>query len=73
MSDDECIHGLGPVAACTICNGREKRERAAAAETWTVFRSRYDGQCPECNLPIRAGDWIAWREGATARHEECAP
>lgn len=31
MSDhNECIHGLGPVAACVICNGRAKREAVEA-------------------------------------------
>jgi hypothetical protein len=24
--DDECVHGLGEVAACVLCNGRARRE-----------------------------------------------
>lgn len=30
MEDDECIHGLGPVSACVICNGRGRQEHAPA-------------------------------------------
>lgn len=26
MADEECVHGLGPVAACVLCNGRARRE-----------------------------------------------
>lgn len=39
---DECIHGLGPVEACVICNGRAKREAAEAA-AW-----------PRDELPVRS-------------------
>jgi hypothetical protein len=69
----ECIHGLGPVAACTICNGREKGEQAAQAEAYRTFAAKYEGQCRECNLPIVVGQIIAWRPDEMPIHERCAP
>jgi hypothetical protein len=72
MSGEECIHGLGPIEACTICNGRDKREKAEAAERPRVFPAKYDGHCPGCNLPIHAGQMIAWVPDARPTHEGCA-
>lgn len=58
---DECIHGLGPIAACVICNGRAEREAKLASTTMPVFiTSRYDSTCPACDLAIHIGDNIAW-------------
>jgi len=71
MSDNECIHGLGPIAACTICNGRERREAAVNAEQPRTFPARFDGQCPSCNLPIQVGQRIAWLPDRPVTHEEC--
>lgn len=75
MSESECIHGLGPVSACTVCNGRQARETAAEASRagWHTFPARYPSQCPGCNLPIREGDLIRWREGERAHHPGCEP
>jgi hypothetical protein len=69
---DECIHGLGLVSACTICNGRERRERESHTEGWREFPAKYEGQCPACNLPIRVGSMIAWRPDDRPRHADCA-
>lgn len=60
--EQECIHGLGPVSACVLCNGR------AAAEAKTVrvdeapvtIVARHAGSCPECDLPIYPGQSVAW-------------
>jgi hypothetical protein len=68
--DDECIHGLGPVACCTICNGRAKRE--ADQPSWRHFPAKYPGQCPGCDLPIAVGQAIAWADGMSVHHEGCA-
>lgn len=68
---DECIHLLNP-ATCTICNGRERRERETHTEGRREFPAKYEGQCPTCNLPIRVGDTVAWRTGEPARHARCA-
>lgn len=69
--DDECIHGLGPVAACTICNGREKREAAESATQPRMFFAKYAGHCHECNLPILNGQVVAWLPERRATHESC--
>lgn len=68
---DECIHGLGPVEACTVCNGRDKRERSAEIAQPRTFAAKYEGQCAECNLAIAIGQIVAWLPGLPAVHEEC--
>lgn len=68
---DECIHGLGPIEACVICNGRAQREAAIEAERPCVFPAKYDGQCSACDLPIYPGDMIAWRPDERPTHEGC--
>lgn len=70
---EECIHGLGPVEACVICNGRAKREAAEEAERPRVFVAKFDGQCDECDLPIHVGQMVAWLPERRATHEECWP
>jgi len=69
---DECIHGLGPVSACTVCNGRDERERTEASERPRVFPAKYAGQCAACNLPITIGQPIAWLPDRPVTHEGCA-
>lgn len=67
---EECIHGLGPKTACTICNGKAG---IAADDPWRTFPAKYAAQCNACNLPIEVGQIIAWREGDRAIHEGCRP
>ena len=71
--DDECIHGLGPVSACVICNGRAKREAAEQVEQPVVMVTRYQAMCVECDLPIYPGQTIAWYPNHTRPtvHIEC--
>lgn len=73
MTDlDECIHGLGPVEACTTCNGRDRREATEAAEAPRTFPAKYGSQCAGCDLPIAVGQIIAWHpDRPGARHEGC--
>ncbi len=69
--DSECIHGLGPVSACVICNGRAERERAAAAEVVHWFDARYDSRLG-CGCYALIGEPIAKRADGTyvcADHE----
>ena len=73
MEDDECIHGLGPVSACVICNGRAKTEQAAAEHAPKVFEADRNGWCPGCRKPICAGDMLAWLPDHKATHEGCWP
>jgi hypothetical protein len=68
---DECIHGLGPIEACVLCNGRAKREAEAETEDVRIIEARYEGDCAHCHLPIRVGDRIAWKSNARPLHEEC--
>lgn len=76
---DECIHLLGP-ATCTICNGRDRRERIAAQPVgWTrPFRARFPGRCGGCSEPVDVGDLVAMPEmrhvvsGRPVYHEGCA-
>lgn len=70
---DECIHGLGPVEACVICNGRAKREAAELAEQPRHFAAKFAGQCNECNLPIHVGQVVAWLPEHRATHAACWP
>ena len=70
---DECIHGLGPVEACVICNGRAKREAAEQAEQPHAFAAKFEGQCDECDLPIYIGQIVAWLPERHATHEGCWP
>lgn len=66
---DECMHLLDP-QTCTICNGREKRERVT--QSWSnPFTAKYDGYCTRCRGSIDAGDQICISDGAVA-HEDCA-
>lgn len=69
--EEECIHGLGPVEACVICNGRAKREAAERAEQPRTFPAKFESQCPECDLPIYVGQMVAWLPERRATHAEC--
>lgn len=71
MSDEECIHGLGPVTACVICNGRAERERAEQASAYRVFPAKYEGICDECRGAIDVDDDIAWRPDHPVVHAGC--
>lgn len=82
MSLDECIHGLGPVAHCTICNGRDQADFLATFNGEQhhprVFQAKYPGQCPGCDLPIMVGQSVAWLPRASNTHnpifhEACWP
>jgi len=58
MDSEECIHGLGPVSACVICNGRAQRE--ALVDKPVIFPAKYGGLCPECGYTFSESDYIAW-------------
>jgi hypothetical protein len=73
MSDGECIHGLGPVAACVICNGRTKREAAEADEVVTRAPAKYEGTCWRCDSAIEPGDTIVLLRSGMWVCEGCKP
>ena len=53
MSEDtEWVHGME--YGCSIRSGKDvKRPEAEGIEYG--YRAKYEGQCPECNLPIVMG------------------
>lgn len=63
--DGECIHGLGPITACTICNGREAKQLKDRWLVWRVFPAQYEGKCRRCQGDIIVGETI----GDTATDE----
>lgn len=65
---DECKHGMNP-AWCSACKEGPRRPRPATVEA--TFCSRYDGQCPACNLPIIKGQVIHRMSNDTYVHEGC--
>ena len=69
--DDECIHGLGPVSACTICNGRARREAIAESESPRLFAAKITEHCPTCSLPIHLGQMLAWLPDRQVTHQDC--
>ena len=58
MIEVECIHGLGPVTACTMCNGREERERADRDRIVARWAAKFPGTCAMCGTDITAGETI---------------
>jgi len=56
--DVECVHGMGDPAWCTICNGRESRERAELARAVHSISARRYGHCQKCHDEIEVGDTI---------------
>ena len=47
----ECIHGLGPVEACTIYNGRDKAERRTVATRTPPRCPRHGAMIPDPEVP----------------------
>ena len=77
MSDaadpEECIHGLGPVSACVICNGRAAAEDKAGETLPIKIVTRYQGCCPTCDRVVYPGDLLAWFKDEPWRsvHADC--
>lgn len=72
MDDDECIHGLGPISACTICNGREKREQARRDLVVMRFPAQYASRLA-CGHEPDIGDLIARMADDRLVCAECVP
>lgn len=58
MDEGECIHGMTH-AWCTICNGREKREKEARDKITSSFQALYPGKCAVCQSEFAVGDIIS--------------
>jgi hypothetical protein len=70
--DGECIHGLGPVSACVICNGREADDARRARIVSIRFRARY-ASVIDCHHFVGVGSWVARMADGSLICEECAP
>lgn len=57
---DDCPHGLGPKGHCTICNGREARDKATQAEEG-IIESTFCRQVEMRTRSVsRRHDWIVF-------------
>ena len=68
---DDCPHGLGPKGHCTICNGRDARERTEHVEIMARFPTKFTGRMP-CGHFVEIGDIVARRADDTYVCGECA-
>lgn len=86
MTDlDECLHGIFPSSACTICNGRDEllardgrrryddvtTSRVPVDDETRIFIAQYDGFCSICHDPVHAGQEIAWKPHSKPAHVMC--
>lgn len=69
---DECIHGLGPVAACVICNGRAASEAKPTSEVAYTFRAKFGGRL-SCGHEVDLGELIYRMADERLICEDCAP
>ena len=66
---EECIHGLTP-ETCSIC----LRPTKPVGHSYPMSHStlaKYDGYCPECELPIYAEVSEIYNDGTAWRHVGC--
>lgn len=56
--DEECVHGLGDPAWCTICNGRENRQGSLEKTIQYTFKAKFNSKCNWCGESIEVGDFI---------------
>lgn len=68
---DECIHGLGPVSACVICNGHEQAERRAAHRVVRSISAQFDSTL-RCGHDAQRGDVICQRANEEWICADCA-
>lgn len=67
---EECIHLIFPAASCTICN--PPKVTHTEPQTGRTITAIYDGQCPECNLPIHADRSVIKQVRGKWLHKRCA-
>lgn len=60
MAPDTDVCELHEVYACTVCSGRDRSEQVLEPDG-PAIEARFDGQCPECDLPIHIGQIIRRR------------
>jgi hypothetical protein len=66
--EEECKHGLDP-ATCSLCLHGPERKVVPTIEV--TMMSRYEGQCPSCDLPIHIGQVIHGLSNGSYVHAGC--
>jgi hypothetical protein len=64
----ECIHGLEAEWCATCKHGPERQEPERID---FVFDAKFEGQCPECDLPISIGQFCAKTTRSRTVHRKC--
>jgi hypothetical protein len=67
---EECLHGMEDPAWCSIC--KHGPEKAQPEKIDYAFDARYDGECPECDLPITIGQHCVRTTQGRTLHRRCA-
>lgn len=68
---EECIHLIFPAAYCTICHPKKIEPPPDETEGRTMI-AKFDGQCPDCNLPIYALTSTIKKRKGKWLHKRCA-
>jgi hypothetical protein len=75
--EDECPHGLGSPAFCSVCKhgpSKDARVQGEPEKVMSRFTAGFEGHCRECNLPIMPGQTIAkLMPSERYVHGHCAP
>lgn len=71
MDDDLCIHEMIP-STCTLCNGREKKERDEGRKLSHMFTAQFSGVCRGCGDVIESGDTIGRLNNGKYVCKDCA-
>lgn len=66
--DEECRHGLTP-ETCSVCKHGIPTGTGPTVEV--TLTSRYEGQCPGCDLPIHVGQVIHGLSNGSYVHAGC--
>lgn len=76
--DDECPHGMGDPAWCTLCNGRDAREAQLAASMRITrapgsypLNARFPGTCAVCAHGYLRGALIVKTQADRWAHAAC--
>lgn len=71
-----CPHGMPTPGSCVECmadGNLTPPQPKAVIPDGDPFTARFGGECPDCNLPITAGQMIIrWSDGRY-RHTRCTP
>lgn len=69
-----CPHGMPTPASCLDCmeeGNLPPPPRPERPKVLHTFAARYDGDCPECHLPIRVGQMVSALSSGAYVHESC--